>query len=141
MHFLWYGAMALTFLLLISTVWLPDYITIVLEVVDLDALIEALREKIIWGAGLDVMYPEPLPSTHPLTTLPNCGECSEKYCYFQDVRLVLCPCVNINISCLVFSRSISELKNRGWHDPHIWLQALGSAYNNISDLPIFRVAF
>ena len=26
----------------------------------------------IFGAGLDVMTPEPLPPGHPLTTLPNC---------------------------------------------------------------------
>uniref|UniRef100_A0A1B6E629 D-isomer specific 2-hydroxyacid dehydrogenase NAD-binding domain-containing protein n=1 Tax=Clastoptera arizonana TaxID=38151 RepID=A0A1B6E629_9HEMI len=41
-------------------------------VVDQEALIEALINKTIWGAGLDVMTPEPLPHDHPLTKLPNC---------------------------------------------------------------------
>ncbi|XP_063244144.1 glyoxylate reductase/hydroxypyruvate reductase-like [Bacillus rossius redtenbacheri] len=42
------------------------------EVVDQPALIEALETGQIWGAGLDVMYPEPLPSNHKLMTLKNC---------------------------------------------------------------------
>lgn len=41
------------------------------ELVDQDALVEALREKRIRGAGLDVMTPEPLPSGHPLMALDN----------------------------------------------------------------------
>ncbi len=41
------------------------------EVVDQDALLEALREGVIAYAGLDVTVPEPLPSTHPLLALPN----------------------------------------------------------------------
>jgi len=40
-------------------------------VVDMDALYEALRDKLIFAAGLDVTDPEPLPSTHPLLTLDN----------------------------------------------------------------------
>ena len=39
--------------------------------VDQDALIKALKEKRIRGAGLDVTTPEPLPSDHPLWTCPN----------------------------------------------------------------------
>jgi glyoxylate reductase len=41
-------------------------------VVDHDALYEALRNGQIFGAGLDVTDPEPLPADHPLLTLPNC---------------------------------------------------------------------
>lgn len=41
-------------------------------VVDQNALIEALKEKIIWGAGLDVMTPEPLPLDSQLFKLKNC---------------------------------------------------------------------
>lgn len=37
-----------------------------------DDLVEALRNGIIGGAGLDVTDPEPLPDGHPLWTLPNC---------------------------------------------------------------------
>jgi glyoxylate reductase len=40
-------------------------------VVDCAALYEAVRDGVIWGAGLDVTEPEPLPQDHPLLTLPN----------------------------------------------------------------------
>ena len=40
-------------------------------VVDQDALFEALHERRIAGAGLDVFTPEPLAPGHPLTTLDN----------------------------------------------------------------------
>jgi phosphoglycerate dehydrogenase-like enzyme len=40
-------------------------------IVDEAALIQALRERRIAGAGLDVFEPEPLPSRHPLLTLDN----------------------------------------------------------------------
>ena len=40
--------------------------------VDTDALVAALREGRIGGAGLDVTDPEPLPAGHPLWTLPTC---------------------------------------------------------------------
>jgi len=40
-------------------------------VVDTDALYNALKEKRIFAAGLDVTNPEPLPSDHPLLTLDN----------------------------------------------------------------------
>jgi glyoxylate reductase len=40
-------------------------------VVDEAALVEALRNGEIAGAGLDVVENEPLPPDHPLTTLPN----------------------------------------------------------------------
>jgi phosphoglycerate dehydrogenase-like enzyme len=37
-----------------------------------EALVAALREGSIGGAGLDVTDPEPLPDGHPLWTCPNC---------------------------------------------------------------------
>ena len=40
--------------------------------VDTDALVEALRSEAIGGAALDVTDPEPLPTGHPLWSLPNC---------------------------------------------------------------------
>ena len=35
-------------------------------------LVEALRNGVIGGAGLDVTDPEPLPDDHPLWSTPNC---------------------------------------------------------------------
>ena len=41
-------------------------------VVDHDALFEALRDGVIFAAGLDVTEPEPPPPSHPLLTLDSC---------------------------------------------------------------------
>jgi D-3-phosphoglycerate dehydrogenase len=41
------------------------------SLIDTGALVEALRERRIGGAALDVTDPEPLPDGHPLWTLPN----------------------------------------------------------------------
>ncbi|NXH23541.1 GRHPR reductase, partial [Bucco capensis] len=40
-------------------------------VVDQDALVVALQNKVIKGAALDVTYPEPLPRDHPLLKMKN----------------------------------------------------------------------
>lgn len=40
-------------------------------VVDTMALYEALRDGVIWGAGIDVFEVEPVPPDHPLLTLEN----------------------------------------------------------------------
>ncbi|EGZ08540.1 hypothetical protein PHYSODRAFT_340287 [Phytophthora sojae] len=42
------------------------------ELVDQDALVEALKNKQIAAAGLDATTPEPLPPSHPLFSLENC---------------------------------------------------------------------
>lgn len=42
------------------------------DIVDQEALYDALKNNKIFAAGLDVMTPEPLPSDHPLMSLPNC---------------------------------------------------------------------
>ncbi|WP_214828784.1 2-hydroxyacid dehydrogenase [Exiguobacterium algae] len=41
------------------------------EMVDEQALYEALKENRIWAAGLDVFAKEPIDLNHPLLTLPN----------------------------------------------------------------------
>ncbi|VEN46808.1 unnamed protein product [Callosobruchus maculatus] len=41
-------------------------------IVEQEALIKALQQKKIYGAGLDVMTPEPLPLDNPLFKLKNC---------------------------------------------------------------------
>lgn len=40
-------------------------------IVRLDDLVQALRERLIAGAGLDVFEIEPLPTSHPLWKMPN----------------------------------------------------------------------
>lgn len=42
------------------------------DIVDQDALYDALKNNKIFAAGLDVMSPEPLPANHKLLTLENC---------------------------------------------------------------------
>ena len=39
--------------------------------VDTDALVDALRTERIFGAGLDVTDPSPLPPNHPLHSMDN----------------------------------------------------------------------
>ncbi|RYD42773.1 MAG: hypothetical protein EOP83_32370 [Verrucomicrobiaceae bacterium] len=41
------------------------------KIIDTDALVKALQEKKLGGAGLDVTDPEPLPQHHPLWKMPN----------------------------------------------------------------------
>jgi glyoxylate/hydroxypyruvate reductase len=42
------------------------------DIVDQEALYDALKSNKIFAAGIDVMTPEPLPADHQLLTLPNC---------------------------------------------------------------------
>jgi glyoxylate reductase len=44
-------------------------------VVDTDALVDALNSGEIWGAGLDVTDPEPLPADHPLLKVDKAVVC------------------------------------------------------------------
>lgn len=41
------------------------------DVINQEDLVKALEEKQIWGAGLDVMTPEPLPKDHILLSFPQ----------------------------------------------------------------------
>ena len=42
------------------------------EVIDQQALVQALKNRKLFAAGLDVCTPEPLPLDHPLHSLSNC---------------------------------------------------------------------
>ena len=42
------------------------------EIVDTDALVQALQEGWIARAALDVADPEPIPADHPLVGMPQC---------------------------------------------------------------------
>lgn len=44
---------------------------IISDLVDQEALYNALKNNDIYAAGLDVTSPEPLPKDHKLLTLPN----------------------------------------------------------------------
>jgi glyoxylate reductase len=44
-------------------------------VVDTDALVDALNSGEIWGAGLDVTDPEPIPADHPLLSIDRAVVC------------------------------------------------------------------
>lgn len=41
------------------------------EVINQEDLVKALEQNLIWGAGLDVTTPEPLPSNHELLNFPQ----------------------------------------------------------------------
>ena len=55
---------------------MPDHAIIVNiargSLLDADAALAALRAGTLWGVGLDVTDPEPLPADHPLWNEPNC---------------------------------------------------------------------
>ncbi|XP_010153691.1 PREDICTED: glyoxylate reductase/hydroxypyruvate reductase-like [Eurypyga helias] len=63
-------------------------------VVDQDALVEALQNKVIKAAALDVTYPEPLPRDHPLlklknvTITPHIGSATGKACRLMMENMV-----------------------------------------------------
>ena len=40
-------------------------------VLDQDALVRAMQAGKLWGAGIDVTVPEPLPADHPMWDIPN----------------------------------------------------------------------
>jgi D-3-phosphoglycerate dehydrogenase len=52
--------------------------------VDTGALVEALRDGTLAGAGLDVIDPSPLPAAHPLWDLPNVVITSHSAGFSQD---------------------------------------------------------
>lgn len=56
-------------------------------------LYEALSTGQIAAAGLDVTVPEPLPTSHPLFTLKNCGESVRPSCaVFSPAKCLMPAC-------------------------------------------------
>ena len=41
------------------------------SVLDQDALVRTMQAGMLWGAGIDVTVPEPLPADHPMWDIPN----------------------------------------------------------------------
>jgi phosphoglycerate dehydrogenase-like enzyme len=81
------------------------------EILDEDALLAALREKRIAGAGLDVFRTEPLPSGHPLWQMdnvivtPHIGGNNDLY---PDLVM---PILAANLTCYV-ERRWADMVNR-----------------------------
>ncbi|XP_045476183.1 glyoxylate reductase/hydroxypyruvate reductase [Harmonia axyridis] len=67
------------------------------DVVKQDDLVVALQNKIIWGAGLDVMTPEPLPVDHELFKLDNCVILPHIGSATQNCRLEMAALTAANI--------------------------------------------
>lgn len=66
-------------------------------------LYEALSTGQIAGAGLDVTVPEPLPTSHPLFTLKNCGESFRLSSAAAVLQLLYYQAlISIGYNCFVF---------------------------------------
>lgn len=86
------------------------------QVIDQDALVQALRENRIGGAGLDVFDTEPLPANHPLWELDNViitPHCAALSPYYLD-RAV--PLIADNIARFLQGREMLNVinKHRGY---------------------------
>jgi len=57
--------------------------------VNQDDLYDALKSKKIKAAGLDVVYPEPLPKDHKLLTLDNIGTIRTKITIIFSMKNVM----------------------------------------------------
>jgi phosphoglycerate dehydrogenase-like enzyme len=69
--------------------------------VDSIALDHALRSGRLWGAGLDVTDPEPLPDGHPLWTAPRCVITSHSADTPEMVEPLLAGRVRLNVEAFL----------------------------------------
>jgi phosphoglycerate dehydrogenase-like enzyme len=80
------------------------------QTVDEPALIEALRERRIAGAGLDVFAKEPLPPDSPFWDLPNVFITPHLGGYTADYEDLIMPLIIDNMRLFLAGRS-SEMRN------------------------------
>lgn len=71
------------------------------QVLDTDALLRALENGSLSGAGLDVTEPEPLPSGHPLWSNPKCFITSHSADTPEMVQPLLMDRVRVNITAFL----------------------------------------
>ncbi len=74
--------------------------------VDTDALVLALRDGWIAGAGLDVTDPEPLPDGHPLWDLDTCIITSHSSNSAATYRTALAERIAANVDCFRSGREL-----------------------------------
>lgn len=79
--------------------------------VDTDALVQALQEKRIAGACLDVTDPEPLPADHPLWDMKNViltPHISGGYALPETLEQILTICIE-NLECYMVKRPLRNI--------------------------------
>lgn len=81
------------------------------KVVDQAALVEALRNKTIFGAALDVTEPEPLPSEHPLFQLENCLILPHIGSATEETRKKMAEMACANLLAGLFGRPLPNIVN------------------------------
>ena len=91
------------------------------QTVDETALIAALRERRIAGAGLDVFQTEPLPADSPFWDLPNVFITPHLGGYTIEYEDLIMPLIVDNMRLFVAGRQ-SEMRNIVKH----WSSAVGS---------------
>jgi phosphoglycerate dehydrogenase-like enzyme len=80
------------------------------QTVDEPALIEALRDRRIAGAGLDVFQTEPLPSDSPFWDLPSAFVLPHLGGYTSEYEDLIMPLIVDNMRRFLGSRQ-SEMQN------------------------------
>jgi phosphoglycerate dehydrogenase-like enzyme len=93
-------------------------------IVDQHALVEALREGRLAGAGLDVLDPEPLPAGDPLLGLPNVVGAPHSLGYTDELVRGCVESVCAALLSAAAGRVPSELANPGVVDNPLFTEKL-----------------